>query len=96
MNTGFLWINTPSSSTHSSSCEHSEEIPNCIPAFPALLEGQRAACAVEDYIMLLKGYKSVKNNFPSLQKLFWIFLLEALTVPIDKFTPLRCLIFCQI
>lgn len=64
MNTSFLWINTPSSSTHSSPLVHTEEIPSCLPAFPAHLEGQRAVCTVVDYIMLLKGYKTVNNNFP--------------------------------
>lgn len=55
MNTGFLWINTLSSSTHSSFLVYPEEIPNCLPAFPAHLDDQRAACAVVDYIILLKA-----------------------------------------
>lgn len=70
MNIGFLPINTSSSSTHSSSPVHNEEVPNCLPAFPAHLEGQRAACTVVDNIMLLKDYKTAKHTFPSLQKLF--------------------------
>lgn len=78
MKTCFLWINTLSPSPYSSPLLHTEEIMDCLPAFPTSLNVQMAARTVVGYVMLLKWIQDcVKSIFPSLEKLFWVFLLKA-------------------
>jgi len=99
MKTGFLWINTSSPSPHCSPLVHTEEITHCLPAFPTCLDGQTAAHTVVGYIMPLKWAGDCVKPFPPWRNMFGSFFSRQhliFTVHIDKLTPLRCLIFCQI
>lgn len=79
MNTGFLWINTPSSSTHSFllSCARwgDTKLPSCIPCPFGWTKGSMCCGGLHKASQRLPG--CVKITFSSLEKLFWIFLLEA-------------------
>lgn len=79
MNTGFLWINTPSSSTHSFllSCARwgDTKLPSCIPCPFGWTKGSMCCGGLHKASQRLQG--CVKITFSSLEKLFWIFLLEA-------------------